>query len=115
VAPWREAAAVEVSTVPEVAAMGELSTVLEVAAAGELSTVSYEATTEMLGSVKVCSRRLLNRIYGLTFAATARGCGRLRPTTGGSSNGRCVREVEADSGRFLQWQMGGAADQVLDD
>jgi hypothetical protein len=87
VAPWQEAAAVEVSTVPEVAATGELSTVLEAEAAGELSTVSYEAATEML-----CSRRhLLNWIYSLTFTATARGCG-----------------------RFLQWQMGGAVDQVLD-
>ncbi|AQK54431.1 hypothetical protein ZEAMMB73_Zm00001d051515 [Zea mays] len=55
----------------------------------ELSTVSYQAAAEMLGSVKVCSRwHLLNRICSLTFAATARGCRRLRPTAGGSSNGR---------------------------
>jgi hypothetical protein len=87
VVPWQEAAAVEVSTVPEVAATGELSTVLEAAAMRALSTVSYQAAAEMLGSVKVCSRwHLLNRICSLTFAATARGCRRLRSTMGGSSN-----------------------------
>jgi hypothetical protein len=63
---WRhgwEAAAVEVSTVPEVAAMGELSMILEATATGELSMVLYEAAAEMVGSVKMCScRHLLNQI-----------------------------------------------------
>jgi hypothetical protein len=54
--------------------------ILEATATGELSMVPYEAAAEMVGSVKMCScRHLLNQICCLTFAATARGCGRFLP------------------------------------